>query len=163
MSLLIGDSNIFIDMVSGGLLEHMFQLPEEFAVPDVLYIEELSERHSELPAYGLRVLDMDSSVISEAVRLRTQYHKPSQNDLFALALASRRDCPIVTGDKYLREAAEAEGVTLVGTLWLIERMIEEGIVSVDAAEAAYDRMRSDGRRLPWPEVGRQLARLRKSK
>ena len=77
MPLLISDSNIFIDMESGGLLKHMFRLPEEFAVPDVLYIEELSERHSNLPGYGLRVLGMDEQVITEAVRLRRAYRKAS--------------------------------------------------------------------------------------
>ena len=163
MPLLISDSNIFIDMESGGLLEHMFRLPEEFAVPDVLYIEELRERHSNLPGYGLRVLGMDGHVVADAVRLRRVYRKASQNDLFALALAISLECPIITGDRHLREAAMAEGAELLGTLWLVERLVRERLIEVADAERAYEAMRNDRRRLPWSEVSLQLARLRKNR
>ena len=46
--LLISDANILIDMEVGGLLEAIFRLDETFAVPDVLYSEELEEHHANL-------------------------------------------------------------------------------------------------------------------
>jgi hypothetical protein len=44
--LLISDANVIIDMEVGGLIKQMFRLEYEFAVPDVLYEEELRENHS---------------------------------------------------------------------------------------------------------------------
>jgi len=41
--LLISDTNILIDMTAGGILEKIFLLEYEFAVPDVLFHEELHE------------------------------------------------------------------------------------------------------------------------
>ena len=65
-------------------------------------------------------------------------------DLFALALAHQEHCPLMTGDRYLREAAEHEAVEVRGTLWLMERLIEEGILTVARAEVAYEQMKATG-------------------
>lgn len=78
MTLLISDANILIDLDVAGLLEEMFRLPETFAVPDVLFVEELLEQHAALPGYGLQVLEMLPMVVDEAIRLRGMYNQPSQ-------------------------------------------------------------------------------------
>lgn len=159
MALIVSDTNIFIDMDVAGLIRTMFQLPEVFAVPDVLYEEELREHHAELPTYGLRVLEIRPEYTAEAVRLRTHYRKPGQNDLFALALALQENCPLLTGDARLREAAEAENVAVFGTLWLIEHMFNEGLVSIKQVKAAYQKMEAENRRLPWDLVKQQLRKF----
>lgn len=156
MPLLISDSNIFIDLISGDLLQLMFQLPEEFAVPNILYKEELAEQHSDLPGYGLKVLEIHGEFMMEAYRLRAEYKGPGQNDLFALALAKQEACPLVTGDRDLRDAAKNEGVELHGTLWLVERMIDEKLITVGRAKEAFDMMKNDQRRLPWNKVKQLL-------
>ena len=163
MKWLISDSNIFIDMESGDLLRHMFQLPETFAAPNILYEEELIEHHPELPAHGLRILELTGESMQEAYRLRQRYNQPSQNDLFALALAKQEECPLLTGDKNLREAAKDEKIEVRGTLWLVERMFEEKIIDVSKVEHAYEGMRQEQRRLPWGEVEKQLKRFRQNK
>lgn len=101
MPWLISDVNIIIDMEVGGILDHMFRLPETFAVPDILYMEELAEQHSELPGLGLEILKLRAEFIAEAYRLREANNKPGMNDLFALALAKQEECPLLAGDKFL--------------------------------------------------------------
>lgn len=159
MKLLISDANIFIDMEEGGLIEAMFKLPETFAVPNVLFMEELVEHHPELPGHGLLVQELGELAVAETVRLRQRYPNPSLNDLFALALAKQEVCPLLTGDRNLRVAVEEEGVELRGTLWLVGRLVEEAVVTVEQAVAAYERMRAANRWLPWPEVAKQLKRF----
>lgn len=117
------------------------------------------EHHPELPGYGLLVQDLGELAVAETVRLRQQYRRPSLNDLFALALAKQETCPLLTGDRNLREAAEKEGVDLRGTLWLVERLVEEAVITAGQAAEAYERLRAANRRLPWPEVAKQLKRL----
>lgn len=159
MKLLISDANIFIDMEAGGLVQAMFRLPETFAVPDILFMEELVEYHPELPGHGLQVMSLTEETVAESMRLRQQHRHPSQNDLFALALAKQESCPLLTGDRRLRDVAKQEGVELKGSLWLIERLVEETIISVAGAAEAYEGMRHEKRRLPWSEVTKQLKRL----
>lgn len=45
MLLLISDANILIDMEAGELMERLFQLPMQFAMPDILYWKRLSRGH----------------------------------------------------------------------------------------------------------------------
>jgi len=66
--LLINDANILIDFDCCGLLEGLFQIPDELAVPDILFDEELKARHPELPGLGLRVMGLSGTAIDEAVR-----------------------------------------------------------------------------------------------
>jgi len=161
MKLLVSDANIIIDIQAGNLIEVVFRLPETFAVPNILYEEELLERHPELPGFGLQVLGISEAYVREAYRLRGQYSMPSQNDLFALALAKQEHCPLLTGDRALRAAAEREEVIVRGTLWLMDRLVAERLITVTALERACDRMKQAGRRLPWNEVDRQLRHYRK--
>lgn len=164
MTLLISDANILIDMVEGGLLKGMFRLQQTFAVPDVLYDEELSSRHPELPSLGLVCMTLQGEGVIEAYRLNslsTSRTAPSQNDLFALMLARQEGCPLLTGDKRLRILAKREykDIEIRGTLWLVEQMVVEGIITVAEASTAYQKMKNGGCRLPWSEAERGLKTL----
>lgn len=160
VTLLISDANILIDMEVADLIREMFQLPDTFAVPDILFFEELVEHHPELPGFGLQVLQMPEEVIQDGARLRGRFDRPSTNDLLALALAKHQQCPLLTGDGHLRHAAEQEKIEVHGTLWLLEGLLEGGHIDLAKLELVYTRLREGNRRLPWDEVQRQLERLR---
>ena len=162
MAILVSDANIFVDMDVAGWTRHMFRLDDTFATPDVLYHDELAEHHAELPGLGLQVETLSSAGVAEVARLATIYREPSTNDLFALALAKERSWPLLSGDRRLREAAQAEDMEIHGTLWLVERMIYGEIITVSQAEYGFDAMRNGNRRLPWAEVTEMLARLTRS-
>ncbi len=159
MKLIISDANVLIDIEVGAVLRETFRLPETFAVPDILFIEELVEQHPELPGYGLEVHPLDEEAVEYAYILRGSYRRPSQMDLFALALAQKEGCPLMTGDKDLRDAAYQEGVKVHGTLWLIERLFVENILTLNRIRSAYKLMEDANRRLPWGDVRYQLKRL----
>jgi len=161
MTLLISDANILIDIDIAGLTREIFQLPETFAVPDILFMEELVDQHPELPGYGLCIMQLASEAIEEAIRLHVRHVHPSMNDLFALALAKHQQCPLLSGDRRLRNAARHEHVDVRGTLWLLESLIQHKIITLTRLETAYVLLRAENRRLPWDDVTRQLNRLRK--
>ena len=139
----------------------MFRFDATFAVPDVLFEEELRNDHPELPRLGLKLLELREVTVAYADRLTTKYRHlgASINDLLALALAWQEKCPLLTGDLRLRTAGQTEGVDVHGTLWLIEQMVKARTVAVRQAEEAYTKMREAGRRLPWGEVEQQLRAL----
>ena len=56
MLLLISDANILIDMEAGQLMEKLFQLPMQFAMPDILYWEEIEPGTPGLEVMGLKEL-----------------------------------------------------------------------------------------------------------
>ena len=67
--LLISDANILIDMEEGGLLEVMFQLPYDFATPDILFVEELEEDHPHLLDLGLALKEVSAESMMYAIQL----------------------------------------------------------------------------------------------
>jgi predicted nucleic acid-binding protein len=157
--LLISDANILIDLECAGLSEAMFSLGYRFGVPDVLFAEELEERHAHLLGFGLEALPLSPAVLADMERLAARYRKPSRNDLFALALARAERCPLLTGDGDLRAAAKTEEMEVRGTIWLIEEMVLHHVLSTAKARAAYDLMREQGRRLPWKDAFDRLDAL----
>ena len=149
MQILISDSNIFIDMEVANLTSQMFALPYSFATPDILYYEELEEEHPNLLDTGLKVLRLSSETIQYTESIVSKYPKAGKNDLFALALAKQESCPLLTGDGALRKAGKKEEIPIFGTIWIMDELIKHNIITKDEAMEAYDRMKSNKRRLPW--------------
>lgn len=52
----------------------------------------------------------------------------------------------------------SEGIPVHGTIWLVERMLDEKLLDITQARAAFDRMRERGRRLPWDAAREMLHR-----
>lgn len=159
MALLIGDANVLIDLEEGRLVDDALRLPWRLGVPDILFADELSEQHSDFCERGLVLVELSAPTLERVVRLATLYPRPSRLDLSALACAQQESCPLLTGDRHLRVAAETERVRVHGTLWLAEQLVAANLVEVGRLRTAYDRMQKHGRRLPWSDVERQLRRL----
>lgn len=159
MQVLISDANILIDLEEGLLIDKIFELPFVFKIPDVLFHEELSEQHNHLIALGLQLGELTGESLIKVFALIEQYPQPSRNDCLALALAKQENCPLITGDRNLRKAAETEQVQVYGTLWIIERLVQHHIINKPQAHSAYDRMEQYGRRLPWAEAHQRINNL----
>lgn len=161
MLLLISDANILMDIETGDLVAPMFSLGYQFAVPNVLYYEELEEQHAHLLNMGLQVRTVSAQGVARVEVLSQNHARPGRNDLFALALAEAENCPLLTGDAALRAAAESENVEVKGTIWLISEMVKEQRITVAVARASLSKMRENGRRLPW-EIAEKMLNEHKS-
>ena len=158
MLLLISDANILIDMEDGSLIPVIFQLPYEIAVPDILFELELRERHSHLLQAGLKVKSLTAESVKKTEFLIQQYPRPSMMDHSALALALQERCSLLTGDKDLRVAAQKEGVEVHGTIWIIEKLLNQKMIQQSQAKGSFDAMKIKGSRLPWGDVDKLLSR-----
>jgi len=149
VQILIGDSNIFIDMEVANLTSQMFALPYQFATPDILFYDELEEDHPNLLDMDLQILPLSPDTVRYTESIVPKYPKASRNDLFALALAWQEACPLLTGDGALRKAGKNEKIQIYGTIWIMDELIKHDIITKDEAMEAYDIMKSNKRRLPW--------------
>ena len=73
-----------------------------------------------------------------------------------LVLAKQEQCPLLTGDKNLRKAAESEQVEVHGTLWVVNGLLQHQLITPDSARVAYQKMKAKGRRLPWSIAEKQI-------
>jgi predicted nucleic acid-binding protein len=158
--ILVSDTSVLIDLERGGLLEAIFALPHEFAVPDVLYDREMQGEWGErLVQLGLRVAEVSERGVGNALRYRQQRGALSVPDSFALALAKERKWVLLTGDGQLRELAVGENVECHGVLWLLDIIEEAGSPAIHVLHEGLQVTAGHPRcRLPRREIATRLER-----
>jgi len=155
--ILVSDTSVLIDLERGGLLEALFALPHEFAVPDVLYDHE----GEGLVRLGLRVKEVSKEGVANALRYRQQRASLSVPDSFALALAKERQWLLLTGDGQLRDLAGGENVECHGVLWLLDIMEVAGTPAIQSLHDGLTALAAHPRcRLPRREITIRLERYR---
>lgn len=157
MLLLISDANVIIDLEAGNILSVLFELPYCFAMPDILYEDEIEEGSPGLTDLGLQILAIEPQYIEYATELGVKYEEePGFYDMLALALAKQEACPLVTGDRNLRAVASKEGAEIRGTVWVLTEMIECGFLTKEEIRKSVERMKDRKRRLPWSDVEKHI-------
>jgi predicted nucleic acid-binding protein len=97
--------------------------------------------------------------VAEVIERRRKDNHPSVADYSALILASTLKVGLVTGDKHLRIAASRDGVEVHGVIWVVERLVDDGLDKARAADA-IEVMIMRGARLPDGAVRELLGRYR---
>lgn len=160
MAVLVSDTSVIIDLERGTLLEDLFRLPFEFAVPDLLYRRELAGALGDrLRALGLRVEELTPDELSRATTVGRERKVLSASDTFAYALAEGRQWPLLTGDGGLRRLAEERQIAIHGVLWICDQFEQGAHIPVARLHAGLTALSSHPRcRLPLAEVALRLAR-----
>lgn len=165
MQVLVSDASILIELAKWSLLEDIFQLPFEFAVPDALFDEELidlggMDRHDLIPL-GLRVETLDAAGVQQAIDYQSAYPKLTIYDCFAVTLAEQKAWRLLTSDRRMKNLAVAEKVESFGTLWIIDRLVEHGVKSALEVTVTLEGMMIDPKNwIPQPEIKKRIALLK---
>lgn len=162
MAVLVSDTSVIIDLERGEILDTVFTLDVEFAVPDLLFARELAGALGHrLVALGLRVEELDPLELQQATVLSRADRSLSLPDTFAFALAHTRQWTLLTGDAGLRRAAEAHQLDVHGVLWIFDRLEGDGACAREVLHEALTKTSNHPRcRLPRVEIARRLARYR---
>lgn len=151
---------MIIDLERGALLDDVFLLPFEFAVPDLLFRRELiGPLGDQLLSRGLRVEALSSQEVSRATIVLRQRPALSVADTFAFSLAESRGWTLLTGDGDLRRLAIAERLDVHGVLWVIDNLEGGRHVSLKKLHEGLTAISTHPRcRLPASEIKKRLAR-----
>ena len=157
----VSDTSVLIDLERGTLLEAAFRLPFAFAVPDLLYEQELKTNDgARLLELGLRISELDGDGVAAALTYRRREPALSLPDSFALALAVRSEWKLLTGDAALRKVAQELRVDCHGLLWLVDLMLSvQAATPEDLHSGLLSISRHPRCRLPKAEVRKRLNHL----
>lgn len=156
---IINDTNIWIDLKLTNIIEKVFLLPYELAVPDILYNDELKDMDGELlEANGIKIIEMTNDEVVETAERSGMTNRVSFNDLTTLVVAKSRGYILVTGDGNLRKIAKSENVELRGTIWLIDEMVSNNILDIGEAALICKKLLQLKRRLPKEELQLRIKR-----
>jgi len=162
------DTSVWIDFGVIDAIELPFRLPltylmwSEAVDVEIKSPERLRER---LLACGLVVVELADEEFWLADDYGERYAGLSPYDSVALAIAKNRGIPLMTGDRRLRRAAADEGVEVIGTIGVLDRLSSEGLVSASEYEECLQALANANGglvRLPRDELNARLDAIRKA-
>jgi predicted nucleic acid-binding protein len=165
MKLIITDTNIFFDIISIGALPEFFSLDYEICTTEFV-IEEIIESDQKeaievfIRAKEIYVIGFSSEEIGEIQSFSTSKTFKGITDKSVLWKSYQLKCPLLTGDKKLRMEAEANGIDVHGTIWVIDTLVENGLIDRFKGIELLERLKSVNSSLPFDEIDK-LIRLYK--
>lgn len=128
MQVICSDTNIWIDFQSLNRIDWPFLLDYTYIMSKPALDDEVLSpigQASRLLEMGLVAVDPSDDELELYMTLASKYRKLSVYDALALTIAKSRSIILLTGDKALRNAAEAEHVVVRGLLWITDQLCNE--------------------------------------
>lgn len=155
MEYISSDTNIWLDFENIDRLDLPFKLPYIYLMDGDAVEDELLNPPGiadKLIKMGLQKTELTEEEFFAAEEFVNRYAKLSLYDCIALAIAKIRNLTLLTGDGPLRKAAKAEGVRLIGTIGILDRLLEGQYI--DSGEFQYcikELLKRNGGRVRLPE------------
>lgn len=159
LTILVTDTNIWIDLTNGGILEKVFKLPCNFLIPDFA-ISEFSKQTQweDLLELGAIPGELNGPQVAELLSIRQVSPSLSTSDVEAFILARDLGAVLLTGDGRLRKMALNHDIQVHGVLWLLDELIRFKILDKKHASETLLSMMSRNPRLPKLECQNRLLR-----
>lgn len=133
MQYISSDTSVWIDFSTIDRLGIPFLLPYTYIMSNDAIEDELlspSGLGDTLKSFGLLPVEITYEEFALAENYGNVYIRLSKYDRIALAIAKTRDIILLTGDGALRKAAKIEGVTIMGTLGILDQLKENELIDV---------------------------------
>ena len=125
MEYISSDTNVWIDFMVIDKISLPFLLSYTYIMSEDAVNDELLSPagfKDNLLSNGLIPVEYTEEEFFLADSYGTMYPRLSIYDRLALAIAKSRAITLLTGDKALRQAAKEEGVTLIGTIGILDEL-----------------------------------------
>src|SRR5262245_48284081 len=167
MRIIVNDSSALIDLKKGRLLEVFLRLPFEFVVADAILADELlsfSRSEVSLMRKHMVVTALDPGQVKNVNELQAAAPALSLYDCMSFVIAeSNPGCILLTGDKRLRNRAEAAQMECHGVLWIVDEVAKAGLATARSLIKTLETWRDDTTvRLPSSEIQSAIARFRRA-
>ena len=162
MRFISSDTNIWMDFNSISRTDLPFLLPYTY----VMYKEAMDREVVSPPDLvktlldlGLETVELTAEEFYFADECMNMYPKISKFDSTALAIAKKRNIPLMTGDNALRKAAESEGVIVIGTIGILDKLYNEKYINENEYHYCLKGFLEHRERwLPSEEINKRLQR-----
>ncbi len=132
MQLICSDTNIWIDFQNLNRIDWPFLLDYTYIMSRLALDDEVLTPIDQAPRLlqkGLVAVELSDDELDLYLSLALKYRRLSTYDAIALTIAKSRSIVLLTGDKALRNAAEAEQVLVRGLLWITDQLYDQQHIS----------------------------------
>lgn len=146
----IADANILFDLFDIDLFEAFLGLDLDIHIfPFVMdEIEEPDQKERVTDYERIFVEYFNSDDIEEIQSIDQVYRGLSFEDCSILLMRQKQEAVILTGDGLLRRTAEKLGYEVHGIIWVLDRLIEKGLLTCSIARDKLMELMAINKRLP---------------
>ena len=160
MTIVISDTNIFIDLITIDLLNDFLELPFEVHTTDFV-VSELNDQQvnvikEKIEGNKIKVNTADEKELEEIMDLQRSKSSLSIQDFSVFFFARKNNATILTGDKAFRNFAEEKEMDVKGILWIFDEIekaiLKDRIILAEKLENLF----SINTRLPKDECEKRI-------
>lgn len=164
-AVVVSDTNIFIDLISVGLLDEFFHLPLEIHTTDLI-VHELKDNMQQslvqtyITSNQLHIKKYDGKELINLAIMKNRVSKDCNatiQDCSVWLYADENGYSLLTGDAKLRRAAEKSGVDVHGILYIFDKLVEHGVIDYVIAKGKIVMLSQVNNRLPIKEIQKRIS------
>lgn len=154
--LFVLDASIIIDICHGSILREAFSLWSSAISPDLVVDEVQEADASVLEKLGLQKHGLTGDQLTALQQEAKSFKGLTHKDVASLLLALERGAVLLTGDDGLRRHAERRGIEVHGILWILDCLVESGVLNHGRAATALESICKEGSWLPQEECRKRF-------
>ena len=163
-TIVVNDTNVFIDLCCVDLLDAFFRLSQKILTTDFVVNELVKEeqrtkveKFAEDGQLTIKVHSVEE--LMEIVRFQQeQDNNVSIPDCSVWLYAQKNHYRLLTGDNKLRKSAIKSGTIVSGILYVFDQLVEQNIITPQTACDKLNLLRGINHRLPDRDITERLRR-----
>lgn len=162
--IVVQDANLLIDLYEVDLLASFFALRYESHSTDLVLYEIDQPIHKHVKNGQIRQHVLTHEQLEQILQIQiTSKNGISLPDSSVLWLTQELGCDarLLTGDNKLRQCAENNGIKVHGLLWILDRLVENKIVTAKIMVSKIENLLHIGSRLPNEECKKRIENWKK--
>jgi predicted nucleic acid-binding protein len=165
MKLIITDVSVLFDLYQLGILTEFFALKAEISTTSFVYNEiVVANQVNEFEVYKrsqkLNVIALTEKEQEAVSQFKTKRNLKSMPDKTMLWKSIQLRCALLTCDKKLKLEAKDHGIEVHGSIWVIEKLVEEKILETTKAITFLNTLMTINDRLPQDEIDKLIKKLK---
>ncbi len=164
-TVVVSDTNIFIDLISVDLLDDFFRLPFGIHTTDFIIHElkdnmQLSIIQTHITGNQLHVKKYNGKELAKLAMMKNEVSKGCNatiQDCSVWLYAYENGYSLLTGDAKLRRVAEKSGVDVHDILYIFDQLVKHGVVDYVIAKGKIMMLSQINNRLSMKEIQKRIS------
>lgn len=160
--IIVTDTNIITDLNNAKILNKFVMLDNVY-ISDMIKNDEIKNSTGDIEIINkFKTIGTTDKQILEIIKISNEKNGLSQYDIINFIIARDNNGILATGDKKLKEYSEDNGIEVIRTLKIIDKMYESKIISKDEVIKACELLKNDKTtRIPKDELDKRINKLKK--
>ncbi len=165
MKLIITDVSVLFDLYQLGILPEFFALKAEISTTSFVYNEivvtnQINEFEVYKRAQKLKIISISEKEQEEISQFVTRRSLKSLPDKTMLWKSIQLKCSLLTCDKKLKSEAIEHGIEVHGSIWVIEKLIDEKILIKERGIELLELLKLGNERSPVNDINKIIKKLK---